>query len=884
MCIDFRGLNEITIKNNTPMPFLDQQLDRTHGATVFSTLDCEQAFRQIRVAERDRHKTAFRGDGTLYEWNVMPFGLCNAPATFVTAMQQSLGGLEAFCVVYMDDILVFSATVDAHVRHLRQVLDILRRDRWYVNPAKCHFFQHEVAYLGHIVSARGIAANPDKTAAVRDFPAPKTRAQLLSFLGMCGWMRKFVPGYARVVEPLQALAPDQADWQWGEDQQRAFDAIKAALTSPPVLAQRDPSKPLQVYTDASGFAIGAALFQGEGDDRRPVAYASRQLIPRERNWSTTDQEMAAIMFALDTWRHYLIDRPFSVYTDHRALTHFFSQPTLNSRQRGWQERCGDYDFDIQYISGPSNQVADALSRNPDFALVNAIVAHDFDPACARQLLIEGGARDPKYAAALRDPPTGHSVRDGVLVASHGGRERLVMPNDEDAKRGVLRILHDDPFFGGHFGQSKTLARVRHYFFWPRAQADVEAYVRACVSCQATKPSNRAPAGLLRPMPVADGPRSLVALDFMGPLPKTRGGNTGIMVIVDLFSKFARFVPIKSQCPAPEAAAAFFSVWVKDFGLPDTLITDRDSRFTGNFWRALMANAAVRHCKTTAYHPQTDGQTERTNRTLLAYLRHFVDDRHDDWDDHLANAESAYNHVAQDSTGLPPARLMLGYAVEPPFARLLSAARDNFNPASADMVAQYAQDIKTAKANILAAQRAQKRAYDKRRSDVSFSVGDLVLLNAKNQPPTGPSTKFSKRWLGPFKVAAVSAPDVYTLEMPASFAGHPTFHVNLLKPFHAAGLGEPPPAVGPNDGTTALEPPDEFSRPGPVRVTRGGSFWVPERIVDEGPQPGRRGTFYRINWHGWQSSDDTWESATRFRRSHPELVAEWEATRGGAPAP
>jgi len=463
------------------------------------------------------------------------------------------------------------------------------------------------------------------------------------------------------------------------------------------------------------------------------------------------------------------------------------------------------------------------------------------------------------------------VSDGVLSSSMHGRQRLVMPDDAATKSAVLRLLHDDPFFGGHFGQSKTLRLVREYFFWPRAAADVQAYVRACESCQAFKPTNRAPAGKLRPMPVPDGPRQLVAMDFMGPLPSTRHGHTGIMVIVDLFSKFARFVPLKSQCLATDAAATFFSVWVKDFGLPDTLVTDRDTRFTGNFWRALMDNAAIKHCKTTAYHPQTDGQTERVNRSLLAYLRHFVGETHADWDEHLANAESAYNNTSHDSTGMAPAYLMLGHAIEPPFARLLAASKNNFNPASAAMMERYALDLKAARNNIAAAQRAQKQAYDKRRSEASYAVGDWVMLNAKHQPLTGPSAKFSRRWLGPFRVSAITSPDVYALEMPPEFAGHRNFNVTLLKAYHGA-----------HEAPVSTEPavplaPDGYLRPGPTAVTRHGEYFVPERIVGEGRIRGRRGKFFRINWRGWPSSDDTWEAVSRITRSNPELVAEWRAT-------
>ncbi|PNX87148.1 retrotransposon-related protein, partial [Trifolium pratense] len=359
LCVDYRQLNKVTIKNRYPLPRIDDLMDQLRGAVVFSKIDLKSGYHQIRVKEEDIPKTAFRTRYGHYEYLVMPFGVTNAPAIFMDYMNRIFHPfLDKFVVVFIDDILIYSKSREEHDEHLRLVLQVLREKQLYANLGKCEFWLEEVKFLGHVISKEGIAVDPSKVEAVVAWERPNTATEIRSFVGLAGYYRRFIEGFAKIVAPLTNLTRKNQIFAWTDDCEKSFQLMKEKLTTSPVLVLPQPAEPYEVYCDASYQGLGCVLMQ----HKQVVAYASRQLKTHEKNYPTHDLELAAIVFALKIWRHYLYGCTFEVFSDHKSLKYLFDQKELNIRQRRWMEFLKDYEFTLQYHPGKANVVADALSR------------------------------------------------------------------------------------------------------------------------------------------------------------------------------------------------------------------------------------------------------------------------------------------------------------------------------------------------------------------------------------------------------------------------------------------------------------------------------------------------------------------------------------------
>ncbi|GJT46277.1 putative nucleotidyltransferase, ribonuclease H [Tanacetum coccineum] len=376
LCIDYRELNRITIRNRYPLPRIDDLFDQLQGAKYFSKIDLRSGYHQLRVREQDISKTAFRTRYGHYEFLVMPFGLTNAPAVFMDLMNRIFHEyLDKFVIVFIDDILVYSKSEEEHERHLRIVLEILRQKKLYAKFSKCEFWLQQVAFLGHIVSADGIIMDPSKVEAITKWPRPTTVTEVRSFLGLAGYYRRFVEGFSRLALPLTQLMRKGEKFVWTDERQESFEELKRRLVSAPILTLPSGSGGFQIYSDASKKGLGCVLMQ----HGKVIAYASRQLKPYEVNYPTHDLELAAVVFALKIWRHYLYGEACDIFTDHKSLKYIFTQRELNMRQRRWLELLKDYDTNIQYHSGKANVVADALSRKSGMiACFDSMILHDLE--------------------------------------------------------------------------------------------------------------------------------------------------------------------------------------------------------------------------------------------------------------------------------------------------------------------------------------------------------------------------------------------------------------------------------------------------------------------------------------------------------------------------
>ncbi|GJW76928.1 putative reverse transcriptase domain-containing protein [Tanacetum coccineum] len=359
MCIDYRELNKLTVKNRYPLPRIDDLFDQLQGSSVYSKIDLRSGYHQLRVREEDVSKTAFRTRYGHYEFQVMPFGLTNAPAVFMDLMNRVCKPyLDKFVIVFIDDILIYSKNKQEHEEHLKIILELLKKEELYAKFSKCEFWIPKVQFLGHVIDSEGIHVDPAKIESIKDWTSPKSPTEIRQFLGLAGYYRRFIEGFSKIAKPMTKLTQKKVKFEWGDKQEAAFQLLKQKLCSAPILALPEGSEDFIAYCDASKKGLGAVLMQRE----KVISYASRQLKIHEKNYTTHDLELGAVVFALKIWRHYLYGTKCTVFTDHKSLQHILDQKELNMRQRRWLELLSDYDCDIRYHPGKANVVADALSR------------------------------------------------------------------------------------------------------------------------------------------------------------------------------------------------------------------------------------------------------------------------------------------------------------------------------------------------------------------------------------------------------------------------------------------------------------------------------------------------------------------------------------------
>jgi hypothetical protein len=689
--------------------------------------------------------------------------------------------------------------------------------------------------------------------AVRDWPVPKNMQEVMEFEGFAGFYRQFIKDFSKIMAPLTDLKKKDVPFVWENKQQQAFDEIKKRMCEEPLLIIPDPALPYVVETDASGYAYGASLQQDQGKGLQPIAYLSRKMIPAERNYATHEQELLAIVRALQEWRHYLHGAHFTVYSDHGPLKYMQTQPHLTSRQARWQEILSEFDFTVEYKPGKKNVVADALSRRADHKEALGAVS-SVNVTSLRTEIVKGYANDSKCKQIL-ERPTEHkefTIEDGVIYK----QKRIYVPNNIDIKKRILYEYHDAPT-AGHVGVTKTTKNVSRLFYWPKLHQEVKQYVVSCLPCQSNKPSNQSPVGLLQPLPVPETRWETVSMDFIMQLPMTKQGNDAIMVVVDKLSKQAHFIPTKTNVSAPEVASLFFREIVRHHGVPKNVISDRDPRFTSLFWKALWQQLGTKLSMSTAYHPQSDGQTEVTNKTLENMLRAYADYRQDNWDECLTSAEIAYNNSVQVSTGYTPYYLNCGQHPNLPIVDAVNEEAKSNNPTVNELLSRMHEAITTAKANLQAAQQRQSHYANQHRRELIFTVGDQVMLSTVNFRVMNPdrTVKLMPRFIGPLRVKKVVSDVAYELQLPPSLKVHPVFHVSKLKAYHP---------------DTQFER-EQAARP-PPEIVDGEEEYEVERIMDmrERGRGRSRRVEYLVKWKGYPEYEATWERESHLTHAQEAL--------------
>ncbi|KAG8916674.1 hypothetical protein FRC01_002921 [Tulasnella sp. 417] len=670
MCIDYRGLNAQTKKNRYALPLPSEIMDRVGKAKFFSKLDLRSGYNLVRIKEGDEWKTAFRTRFGHFEYTVMPFGLVNAPATFQHFMNDIFRDmLDESVIIYLDDILIFAETEEELLQKTKEVLRRCKEQGLYCKPEKCEFNCQEIEYLGYIIGRQGIRMDKKKVDAILEWPDPKTVKEIQSFLGFANFYRRFIPNYSKICKPINELLGKDKKFLWGQAQKEAFAELKTMFTTAPLLIWPDFDKPFTVETDCSDYARGAILSQiGQDGKLHPIAYSSKSLTDAEKNYDIYDKELLAIFKAFKEWRHYLQGSAgqITVYTDHLNLETYATTKIPNGRQKRWSQYMEHFDYKIHYRPGKFAR-PDALSRRPDhepkegveptpgilnpkhFAMVEldalVVTATDFE---LQTLLREATAIDPELQKVIGNPPENYEVADGILT--HRGK--ICVPKSTELRRKIVQSRHDS-ILAGHPGRIHTLELVKRDYEWPSMTKFIFAYVDSCDLCQRTKADHKKTKGTLQPLPEPVGPWTDITFDLITGLPTTKKGHNAILTVCDRKSRRAHYLPTKDTVTAEGIADLFVDhVW-KLHGLPERTYSDRGPQFNSRWTRQTYERLQIEPRFSTAYHPQTDGQTERANQEIEQFLRLYTSHRQDDWDQYLALGEFAYNNRLNASIGTTP---------------------------------------------------------------------------------------------------------------------------------------------------------------------------------------------------------------------------------------
>ncbi|GJT51107.1 putative reverse transcriptase domain-containing protein [Tanacetum coccineum] len=791
MCIDYRELNKLNVKNRYPLLRIDDLFDQLQRSRVYSKIDLRSGYHQLIVREEDIPKTAFRTRYGHYEFQVMPFGLTNAPAIFIDLMNRVCKPyLDRFVIVFIDDILIYSKSRKDHGGHLKLILKLLKDEELYAKFSKCEFWLLKVQFLGHVIDSEGIHVDPAKIESIKDW------------------------------EPMTNLTQKSVKFDWGEKAEAAFQLLKQKLCSAPTLSLPEGSENFVVYCDASHKGLGAVLMQRE----KVIAYASRQLKVHEKNYTTHDLKLGAVVFALKMRRHYLYGTKCVMFTDHKSLQHNLDQKKLNMRQQRWLELLSDYDCEIRYHPGKANVVADALSRK-----------ERNKPLRVRALVMTIGLNLPKQI--LRAQSEARKEDNFINKDLHGMINKL-----EPRADGTLCLNNQSwvPCFGDlralimhesykskysiHHGSDKIYQDLRRLYWWPNMKADITTYISKCLTCAKVKIEYQKPSGLLVQPEIPQWKWENITMDFLTKLPKTATGQDTIWVIIDRLTKSAHFLPMREDDTLEKLTRQYLKEVVSKHGVPVLIISDRDGKFTSHFWKSLNKALGTRLDMSTAYHLETDGQ------------------------------KFSYNNSYHTSIKAAPFEALYGRKCRSP---ICWAEVGDSQLTGLEIIHEITEKIVQIKSRIQAAYDRQKSYSDVSRKPLEFQVGDKVMLKVspwKEVIHFGKRGKLNPRYIEPFKIIAKVGTVACRLELPEKLSRvHSTFHVSKLKKC----LADEPLVI----------PLDEIQVDDKLHFIK-----EPVEIMDREVKRLKQGRIpiVKVRWNSGRGPEFTWEREDQMQKKYPHL--------------
>lgn len=737
LCLDARRLNQVTKKDAYPLPSIEGIFSRLPKAHLITKLDLKDAYWQIGLTEESKALTAFTVPGRpLYQFLVMPFGLCNAPATMCRLVDELIPPDLRHCIFgYLDDLIVVSEDFNAHITVLVRLADQLRKANLTLNIAKSHFCVTEANYLGYIIGDGGIKTDPQKIDAILKWPPPKNIKQVRGFLGLAGWYRRFVANFSTLVYPITETLSTKRKFVWTREAQAAFDQLKQILTSAPILSNPDFTKTFFVHCDASDFGIGAVLMQlDEENNEKPIAFMSRKLTSAQRNYSVTERECLAAVEAIKKFRCYLELQEFEIITDHSSLLWLMNQSDLTGRLARWVFKLQGFKFTIRHRKGKDHVVPDALSRVPGDEVSSIEITEPeidlesphFDSADYSNLRVKVEDNRNKYPdVKVIDKyiyiRTGHYRGDEDQESECW---KLWVP--KDLRNDVVHRAHNSPV-SAHCGVVKTLDLIRRHFFWPGLVQDVREYIQSCDTCKSTK----APNFILRPemgSPVETSrPFQRIYVDILGPYPRSKQGHIGILIVLDHLTKFHWLFPLKkftSLCIIDLLLKHVFHI----YGVPETLLSDNGSQFKANDFNAFLTSLGITHVYTALYSPQSNA-SERVNRSIIAGIRSFLKKDHTLWDQNLSFISCSLRNTVHQAIQCSPYKALFGLdmVTHGSSYKLLRSLNSLNEPCVKLRHEDELQVLRTKlKDHISQAYEANAKQYNLRTRPISYNVGDIVF--------------------------------------------------------------------------------------------------------------------------------------------------------------
>lgn len=770
LCLDARHLNSVTVKDAYPMPLIEGILSRLNETHFISSVDLKDAFWQIELEEQSREKTAFTVPGRpLYQFTRMPFGLCNAAQSMCRLMDLTIpSALREFIFVYIDDLLVVSSNFETHLERLQLVADCLRKSNLTINVGKSKFCMRTIKYLGHIVGNGEIKPDPDRVKSIAEFPQPTTVRQVRRFLGMAGWYQRYIHNYSDVAAPITDLLRNADRFNWNPNAQAAFKALKTCLTTAPVLTHPDFSLPFCIQCDASISGVGGVLFQTKNGEERPIAFMSKKLNSAQRNYTVTELECLAAILCVKRFRCYIEGMEFKIITDHASLKWLMCQKDLTGRLARWSLKLQAFNFSIEHRKGSENIVPDTLSRATvdEINTVSQpldIADPEFKSESYQQLLEHVKSNQPQLAD-LR-------INDNIVYKRiiHGGDTngasewKIWVPDGLQEK--IIAESHNPPS-AAHGGVDKTLDLIRRYHFWPGMSSGVRAFIAQCSLCKETKSPNQTLRPLMGVPLIAERPFQHIYIDLLGPYPRSKLGNSVILIILDQLTKFVWLKPLRKATAitiVKYVEAEIFHL----IGAPETILSDNGKQFVSKEFKSLLNRYGVKQIYTATHSPQVNA-SERVNRSIIAAIRVYIEQDQTRWDVNISAIASALRNATHASTSRSPyfavyGQHMIQHAAAYPLLHKLKSLESGeieVLPPS-DLRFTLNQEVRN---KLQLAQERSRRTYNLKAREVTFRPGQEVFRRSflQSDATQNFNAKLSKQWL-PARIIRKKGSCLYELE-------------------------------------------------------------------------------------------------------------------------